>query len=80
MARILVTGAGGFIGHHLVRDLKQEGHFVAGVDIRRPKWAETDADIFYDLDLRDQKNLSIIFDGEKFELKRYKNKDLLVQI
>ena len=34
--RILVTGAGGFIGHHLVKRLKKDGHWVRGVDIKRP--------------------------------------------
>ena len=32
--RVLVTGAGGFIGHHLVKCLKTEGSWVRGVDIR----------------------------------------------
>ena len=32
--RILVTGAGGFIGHHLVKRLKADGHWVRGVDIK----------------------------------------------
>lgn len=54
--RICVTGAGGFIGHHLVRRLKQEGHWVRGVDIKRPRWSETDADEFMLYDLRDARN------------------------
>ena len=36
VARILVTGAGGFIGHHLVNRLKAEGHWVRGVDLKHP--------------------------------------------
>ena len=32
--RVLVTGAGGFIGHHLVKRLKADGHWVRGVDIK----------------------------------------------
>ena len=34
--KILVTGAGGFIGHHLVTRLKAQGHWVRGVDLKRP--------------------------------------------
>ena len=52
MDRILVTGAGGFIGHHLVSRLKQEGHWVRGVDIKLPEFAASDADQFEILDLR----------------------------
>jgi GDP-D-mannose 3', 5'-epimerase len=50
--RILVTGAGGFIGHHLVRRLKQEGAWVRGVDLKPPQYAATAADEFELLDLR----------------------------
>lgn len=52
MKRILVTGAGGFIGHHLVTRLKEEGHWVRGVDIKNPEYTDTDADEFEILDLR----------------------------
>ena len=51
--RILVTGAGGFIGHHLVKHLKQQGHWVRGVDIKQPEFEGTAADQFMLLDLRD---------------------------
>lgn len=50
--RVLVTGAGGFIGHHLVRFLKQEGCWVRGVDIKRPEFSPSPADEFEILDLR----------------------------
>lgn len=50
--RILVTGAGGFIGHHLVRRLKQEGHWVRGVDLKYPEFEASAADAFEILDLR----------------------------
>jgi nucleoside-diphosphate-sugar epimerase len=52
MNRVLVTGAGGFIGHHLVSRLKQEGHWVRGVDIKPPEFSDIDADEFSLLDLR----------------------------
>ncbi len=50
--RVLVTGAGGFIGHHLVTYLRQQGHWVRGVDIERPEFSDIDADDFRLLDLR----------------------------
>ena len=52
----LVTGAGGFIGHHLVAYLKASGYRVRGVDIKRPEYSGTDADEFLLLDLRDLEN------------------------
>jgi GDP-D-mannose 3', 5'-epimerase len=50
--RVLVTGAGGFIGHHLVSRLKDEGYWVRGVDISLPDYEQTRADEFEILDLR----------------------------
>jgi nucleoside-diphosphate-sugar epimerase len=50
--RVLVTGAGGFIGHHLVKFLKNKGYWVRGVDIKRPEFEESAADEFVQLDLR----------------------------
>ena len=49
---VLVTGAGGFIGHHLVRHLKEAGHWVRGVDLKLPKFEATHADDFMRVDLR----------------------------
>jgi nucleoside-diphosphate-sugar epimerase len=50
--RVLVTGAGGFIGHQLVNRLKTEGYWVRGVDIKEPEYEPTAADEFELLDLR----------------------------
>ena len=50
--RILVTGAGGFIGHHLVDRLKAEGYWVRGVDLKHPQYETSKADEFEILDLR----------------------------
>jgi len=50
--RILVTGAGGFIGHHLVHRLKAEGHWVRGVDTKHPEYQSSAADEFEVRDLR----------------------------
>ena len=50
--RVLVTGAGGFIGHHLVAYLKKQGYWVRGVDIKAPEYARSRADDFRLADLR----------------------------
>jgi len=44
--KILITGAGGFIGHHLAKFLKQRGYWVRGVDIKHPAFEPTAADDF----------------------------------
>jgi GDP-D-mannose 3',5'-epimerase len=49
---VLVTGAGGFIGHHLVTFLREKGYWVRGADIKMPEFSEVDADEFELLDLR----------------------------
>lgn len=51
---MVVTGAGGFIGSHLVKHLKRAGCWVRGVDIKRPEFEESAADEFLLLDLRDR--------------------------
>lgn len=50
--RVLVTGAGGFIGHHLVKSLRERGYWVRGVDLQPPEYEATAADEFELLDLR----------------------------
>lgn len=50
--RVLVTGAGGFIGHHLVKYLVRRGYFVRGVDLKYPEYEATSAHEFEILDLR----------------------------
>jgi len=55
--KILVTGAGGFIGHHLVRFLKDKGYWVRGADIKPPEFSpRNEADEFLLLDLRSFRN------------------------
>jgi UDP-glucose 4-epimerase len=56
MKRALVSGAGGFIGGHLVKKLKTEGFWVRGVDIKEHEFAPTQADEFLLLDLRKDEN------------------------
>ena len=53
MKQALVCGAGGFIGGHLVKRLKNEGFWVRGVDLKYPEYAETCADDFIIGDLRE---------------------------
>jgi len=50
--KVLVTGAGGFIGSHLVGYLKERGYYVRGVDLKYPEFSETEAHEFEILDLR----------------------------
>lgn len=55
--RVTVTGAGGFIGHHLSRFLRSKGYWVRGVDIVEPQFSPlNDFDEFLLLDLRDFRN------------------------
>ena len=54
MKHILVNGAGGFIGGHLVKRLKAEGFWVRGVDIKQHEFAASPADEFIIGDLRDR--------------------------
>jgi nucleoside-diphosphate-sugar epimerase len=54
--KVLITGAGGFIGHHLVKFLQNKGYWVRGVDIKKPEYEKTTADDFKLLDLRYLKN------------------------
>jgi GDP-D-mannose 3', 5'-epimerase len=61
--RALVTGAGGFIGHHLTSYLKSLGYWVRGVDLKEPEFDRTRADEFLLLDLRRWENTLRACDG-----------------
>ena len=69
MKRALVCGAGGFIGGHLVRKLKNEGVWVRGVDIKAHEFAPTQADEFLLLDLRQPENCqaALTLDAGRFD-------------
>jgi len=54
--RVLVTGAGGFIGHHLTKYLVERGYWVRGVDVKEPEYEATAAQDFKLLDLSDAAN------------------------
>jgi len=66
--KILVCGAGGFIGSHLVKRLKKEGFWVRGVDLKLPEFAPTEADDFKLGDLRDRKFCSEVFDVNYYQV------------
>ena len=62
MKKILVCGAGVFIGSHLVKQLKKEGHWVRGVDLKRPDFTKSAADDFVIGDLRDSHAVRKVFE------------------
>ena len=68
--RVMIAGAGGFIGSHLVEHLKAEGYWVRGVDQKLPEFDETAADDFLLLDLREPENCQAALEmpgGEKLD-------------
>ena len=62
MKKVLVCGAGGFIGSHMVKRLKREGFWVRGADLKYPEFADTEADDFLIGDLREQSVCRALFD------------------
>ena len=60
--KVIVLGAGGFIGGHLVSKLKQLGHWVRGVDIKYNEFKNSDADEFIIADLRDPIKVDVVID------------------
>ena len=68
MKKALVCGAGGFIGSHLVKYLKNKNYFVRGVDIKYPEFSKSQADDFKILDLRKKENcLKALAEGSEFD-------------
>lgn len=65
--KILVTGAGGFLGTHLVSQLKKEGHFVVGADVKKNEFIESEADFFIIQDLSEQVGTDHIFKNFQFD-------------
>jgi len=53
MKTALVLGAGGFIGSHMVKRLREDGYWVRGIDLKEPEFSETEANEFIYMDLRD---------------------------
>ena len=66
---IIVLGAGGFIGSHMVKNLKRDGHWVRGVDLKYPEFDKTHADDFVIYDLADQSQIEdiLLIEGEPFD-------------
>jgi len=61
MKTALVLGAGGFIGNHMVNQLREEGYWVWGVDLKKPEFSSSRADKFIVGDLRNQKTVAELF-------------------
>ena len=68
MKKVIVCGAGGFIGSHLVTDLKSRGYYVIGVDLKYPEFSQTDADEFVIADLRVHSNVDHIIKSDVDEI------------
>lgn len=67
MKRCLVTGAGGFIGSHLVRRLKERGDYVVGADLKVPDFTPTCADRFRVIDLSNCDAVGEMWAGSRFD-------------
>ena len=67
MKKVLVLGAGGFIGSHLVKKLKEQGCWVRGVDLKYPEYEKSAADDFIISDLRDPRNVESVIRLESYE-------------
>jgi GDP-D-mannose 3',5'-epimerase len=71
MKKAVVLGAGGFIGSHMVKRLKNENFHVVGVDLKKPEFAETHADVFVVGDLRDPKIINKVIGPDIDELYQF---------
>lgn len=68
MKKVLVCGAGGFIGVHLVNSLKNHGYYVIGADLRYPEFSHTTADEYYIVDLRNQEQVNKLITSDIYEI------------
>ncbi|HEY0680194.1 MAG TPA: NAD-dependent epimerase/dehydratase family protein [Chitinophagaceae bacterium] len=68
MKKAIVFGAGGFIGSHLVRRLKNEGYWVKGADLKHPSFMKSYADKFVIADLRKREEVEALIDQDADEL------------
>ena len=68
MTKVIVCGAGGFIGTHLVRSLKEKGYYVIGADLKYPEYSTTDADEFHIVDLRNQDEVAKLITTDVYEI------------
>jgi nucleoside-diphosphate-sugar epimerase len=67
MKKILVCGAGGFIGTHLVESLAKQGHYIVGADLKHPLYSKTAAHEFFIRDLRDPDNVDFLFKLHQYD-------------
>jgi nucleoside-diphosphate-sugar epimerase len=68
MKKVLVCGAGGFIGTHLVASLKEKGYYVIGADLKFPEFSVTLCDEFHIMDLRSQANVEALITDDIYEI------------
>lgn len=66
--KVLILGAGGFIGNHLAKRLKSEGHTILGIDLKHPEFNESPCDSFIIGDLRDSAFCEKYITGEFHEV------------
>lgn len=68
MNKVLVCGAGGFIGNHLVTDLKRLGYYVIAADLHQPAYSTSLADEYHIVDLRNQKSVEQLITEDLYEI------------
>lgn len=68
MKKVLVCGAGGFIGTHLVASLKELGYYVIGADLKFPEFSVTLCDEFHIMDLRSQVSVESLITEDIYEI------------
>jgi GDP-D-mannose 3',5'-epimerase len=68
MKKILVCGAGGFIGTHLVNSFVKQGYYVIGADLKYPEFSDSTANEFHIVDLRDQNSVSNLITEDIYEI------------
>lgn len=68
MKKVIVCGAGGFIGNYLVSDLKKKGYYVIGADLKKPRYTTSQADEFKILDLRSQVDVAALISSDVYEI------------
>tara|TARA_Y100001970_G_scaffold188729_1_gene229552 strand:+ start:36487 stop:37485 length:999 start_codon:yes stop_codon:yes gene_type:complete len=71
MKKAVVMGAGGFIGSHMVKRLKNDGYWVRGVDLKNPEFSNSLADDFVVGDLRDPQLVASIIDQDLDEIYQF---------
>ena len=69
----LVLGAGGFIGSHMVKRLREEGYWVRGVDLKHPEFSSTRANEFILGDLRDVSFVKRVLEFKGYNGNFFKN-------